>query len=414
MIRRLSLRGVRFNSGATAGLKLSKFDEHYTSIAIDGELHHFKNLFLRDSCTSEASVDPFSRQKLFSTGDITQTLNIIDARVNGDNLEVKWHDGESQSSSTFLKDFLDSHKNLESSLRGKFFHHDRLFWDMKSLKPYLGELQVDCSDYNSTEGFHSTLDNLNRFGLSFINSIPKPAETTMTEENAYSWPVAQLANKFGYIKKTFYGTLFDVKNEKEDAKNIANTNTFLPLHMDLLYYESPPGLQFLHFIENSTEGGENVFSDSFLAVEFVKSEDMAAYEALTKFPITFHYDNNGEYYYYTRPLVVEDPLTGVLQAVNYSPPFQGPFELGTTSDSHQLLFNDFLRGLILFESFVNDPANQYKVKMPEGSCVVFDNRRVLHSRLEFSDANGGDRWLMGCYVDGDSYRSRLRIRSRSL
>ena len=73
-----------------------------------------------------------------------------------------------------------------------------------------------------------------------------------------------------------------------------------------------------------------------------------------------------------------------------------------------------MRGFKLFTDFVNDPINQYEIKMKEGSCAIFDNRRVLHSRKEFSDENGGDRWLMGCYVDADSFRSKLRIGNRSL
>ena len=113
-------------------------------------------------------------------------------------------------------------------------------------------------------------------------------------------------------------------------------------------------------------------------------------------------------------LVIEDKdITGdfpKIHAINYSPPFQGPFEIGITkNDLAYDMFDDFIRGFQLFEKFINDPANHYEVKMKEGTCVFFENRRVLHSRNEFSDSNGGDRWLMGTYVDGDSLRSKLRI-----
>lgn len=33
---------------------------------------------------------------------------------------------------------------------------------------------------------------------------------------------------------------------EDNPANIANTGEGLPLHMDLLYYESPPGLSLLH------------------------------------------------------------------------------------------------------------------------------------------------------------------------
>lgn len=144
--------------------------------------------------------------------------------------------------------------------------------------------------------------------------------------------------------------------------------------MDLLYYESPPGVQMLHAIDNSTLGGENIFCDSFLAAEHVRQVDPTAYSALTKIPITFHYDNNNEYYYYKRPLIIEDmAITGdfpKIHAINYSPPFQGPFEIGITKeDPAYEMFDNFIRGFQLFENFINDPANHYEVKMKEGTCV---------------------------------------------
>jgi hypothetical protein len=46
--------------------------------------------------------------------------------------------------------------------------------------------------------------------------------------------------------------------------------------------------------------------------------------------------------------------------------------------------------------------------MQEGECVIFNNRRVLHGRKAF-DAEGGERWLKGAYVDTDVLMSRWRV-----
>ncbi|CAH2355656.1 probable oxidoreductase Aim17p [[Candida] railenensis] len=396
-----------------ASLRLGECSENFTSVLIDDNLIRYNNVFLRDACTQPESVDPFSRQKLFTTAQISKGLKSTGARIENDSLVVDWSNPTFGSiTSSYSKEFLLKHKDLDSSLKQIFFNDQKHYWTRKDVESSLADLQVTYKDYFEGNGFDKTLNNLNKFGFQFVNDIPKPSETNMNEANAEIWPVSKLATKFGYIKKTFYGTLFDVKNEKEEAKNIANTSTFLPLHMDLCYYESPPGLQLLHVIDNSTLGGENIFADSFKIAELVKVANPEAYKALLEFPITFHYDNNNEYYYYTRPLIVEDPLTGHIKELNYSPPFQGPFERACTDDKDSELFSKFLEGFELFESLMNDPVNQFQLKMKEGSCVIFDNRRVLHSRNEFSDENGGDRWLMGCYVDGDSYRSKLRIANR--
>lgn len=423
-------------------LSIFSFDDNQITVSFDGDKlseetaadhkqeadFSFSTVFLRDACDAPESIDPSTKQKLFTTAYVANGLQVCNTPsvVNRDGqnyLEVQWkhHDGSIQDSS-YSEAFLWKSRKLSSRMEGKFFPNDKVFWTEKDLIKDMKLLNFNYHAYLEGEStFSNSLKALNKYGLCFINKIDDPLQDPKTqalsEANSLFWPVAKLAKKFGYIKPTFYGTLFDVINDK-NAKNIANTNAFLPLHMDLCYYESPPGLQLLHFIKNSTIGGENVFADSFKAALDVKAKDLEAYEALKIMPITFHYNNNGEYYYYARPLIVEEHCltskTGetMIKEVNYSPPFQGPFETNITMTENPQLFENFLRGMVLFEDAINERANQYIVKTPENCCIVFDNRRILHSRLEFSDKNGGDRWLMGCYVDGDSYRSRIRTHSQ--
>lgn len=404
-------------------MKLADLGSSVVEIELDnGKKVKYNKHFLRDSCSSGESVDPHSKQKLFSTAQIVDGLSVKDIKVSKskpEKLEISWIQDEKVHKSLYPKEFLKKYSSEANCRKGKFFHDERVYWNRLIIETEMSKMWIKFDDYaNDKSTWVKTLDNLSRYGICFIEDLPDPLEDpktqSLTEENASLWPVATLAQKFGYIKKTFYGTLFDVKNEKK-AKNIANTQTFLPMHMDLLYYESPPGLQFLHFIQNSTLGGENVFADSYAAADYVRRVDKEAYEALKLIPITFHYNNNNEFYYYRRPMIVEEKFRHeydgepILKEVNYSPPFQGPFEVGITGHDTSG-FEKFLRGFKIFEDFVNDERNQIRIKMKERTCVVFDNRRTLHSRLSFSDSNGGDRWLMGCYVDGDSFRSKLRTR----
>ncbi|KAK6203562.1 gamma-butyrobetaine dioxygenase [Scheffersomyces amazonensis] len=421
-------------------LNVVSYDNESISIKFkNGKVTKFNNVFIRDSCRHPESVEPFSKQKLFTTVEIAKNLKIDNVpytkvKENSEVLVVEWDQNGKSHTSEISEQFLTPYTQIGGHRKEKFFDKDVLLWDRELLLNNLDNIWTDYSSYikEDNEQFYHSVSNLNKFGLTFIKNIPQVANRSekMTEENHLSWPISNLASKFGYIKKTFYGSLFEVKNEKENAKNIANTDTFLPLHMDLLYYESPPGLQLLHFIKNSTLGGENVFCDSFLAAEHVRNIDPDAYYALTKVPVTYWYDNNNEYYFYKRPVIIEDEDLKFpnskrphILAVNYAPPFQGPFEYGVSisegSDIEQAddlakskLFKDFLRGFTIFEEFINDPLNHFEIKMPENTCVIFQNRRVLHSRKSFSAANGGDRWLMGCYIDGDSFRSKLRTLSR--
>ncbi|RCK65445.1 putative oxidoreductase AIM17 [Candida viswanathii] len=346
-----------------------EFNNKEIAVSINEKPFTFNNVFLRDASRSPDSVDPISSQKLFTTAEGATNLSInspplVDSATEPA-LKVQWNNDGKIIDSSYPVSFLERY----STPSGR---RDRKLWDKQELESNLESLQINYEDIlNKEESFFQALYNLNRYGLTFVNNIPHPELTTMSEDNSAEWPVFKIASRFGYIKKTFYGTLFDVKNQKDKAVNIAYTNTFLPLHMDLLYYESPQACS-----------GENIFCDSFLAAEHVRKVDPAAYTALTKIPITYHYDNNNEYYYYKRPLIIEDAEIGdgfpEIAAINYAPPFQGHWKS-------------------LFETYINEPENHFEIKMPEGSCVIFENRRALHSRNEFSDLNNGDRWLMGTY-----------------
>jgi gamma-butyrobetaine dioxygenase len=146
--------------------------------------------------------------------------------------------------------------------------------------------------------------------------------------------------------------------------------------------------------------------DSFRAAELLREEDPEAFEILCSYPVTFHYRNAGRHYHFTRSTIILDRYSSDrrLDHVNYSPPFQGPFE----SDTSQSDFRRFLRAFQRFRHFIDDPANQFELMLEKDQCIIFHNRRVLHARRAF-DATSGDRWLKGCYTDLDNFKDRLRV-----
>ena len=80
--------------------------------------------------------------------------------------------------------------------------------------------------------------------------------------------ILKLASLIGPVQSTMYGEMFDVKVEKNPS-NVTHSSKGIPLHMDFLNYESPPGLQFLHCIEfdDNIIGGESMFLDLFEVTE---------------------------------------------------------------------------------------------------------------------------------------------------
>ena len=96
--------------------------------------------------------------------------------------------------------------------------------------------------------------------------------------------------------------------------------------------------------------------------------------------------------------------------INYSPPFQAPF----WDISNGLPKNTYTRraeSMKRFKSLLEDKKNIFELKMKPGECVIFHNRRVVHARRAFGNANaesGGDRWLRGCYIDSDVAVSKFK------
>lgn len=414
MLSNVSRRGVRIGLKNARFLHVHSFDARKITVSDpsfdSAEPVGFRNLFLRDACPS--FVNPSTRQKSFSTGQLKADIAAEDVSVaeDGQSLTVKWNDGVT---SHYPKHLLQRYSSRPARRQYRLINGSaQNIWK----EPKLSDIH-NCSfkDYmQDDKAFADTLSELCRTGLVFLKDVPRPEE--MDEI-----PVEAIARRVGYIHQTFYGQSWDVVAVPE-AINIAYTSVYLPLHMDLLYYESPPGVQLLHVVDNTAKGGESVFADSFAAALSVLKKDPEAYEALTRIPLTFHYPHETNHYYYQRPLIVEDASSEInsetgrhdIKVVNYSPPFQGPLDsIATSTDISDRDLDAFIRGLKMFEAYIDEPANCIELHTPENTCMVFMNRRILHGRREFSFNSSGKRFFKGTYLDIDTVQSKLRTATQN-
>ncbi|KAM0753301.1 Clavaminate synthase-like protein [Meredithblackwellia eburnea MCA 4105] len=308
-------------------------------------------------------------------------------------------------------------------------------WDKATLRPALA--LASYKDYSTSDAaLHKLLGSLLQTGIAFVGQVPT------AEKKGINTELRKLVERIGSLRKTWYGDLWDVRAE-EGSKNIAYTNLDLGLHMDLTHFDHPPRWQFLHSLQNTAiVGGSSYFVDTYHIAQLIKQSHPEAYETLCTAPVTFEYENGGQHTRWIRPTIEVDPLNPeVLLAVNYSPPFQGPFHLPSLSKSatsspspmgssspnpdgdatSQLL--KLHSALALFADLAGSAENQYHVQLEPGDCVIFDNRRVLHARtaFEFVDHQAGGagskgkegeergRWLKGAYMDGDELSSRWRV-----
>lgn len=277
------------------------------------------------------------------------------------------------------------------------------------------------------------VDGLMRDGLAFVTGMP--VDTTgdsISIGDPNSPSLARLAEMLGEIRHTFYGSLWNVRSLGTSSRNIAYTNLDLGLHMDLCYFQNPPRFQFLHMLRNRVQGGQSIFVDAYRIAEEMWNKHRDAWYTLAEVPVCFEYQNDARHYRYTHPTFeVARPSSGHagsptsasmprLTAVNYSPPFQGllplrwPDESGIMIDASPVKRQAFYAALKTFADLTHDERFRYERMLQEGECVVFDNRRVLHSRRGFEwdpaaeEGDGVKRWLKGCYVDGDAIWSTYR------
>ncbi|CAO3622974.1 unnamed protein product [Mucor hiemalis] len=387
-----------------------KFEQQVLTSGDDNALHvkwgkdsntsTYSYLWLRDNCQCPSCLHPSSRQKLHSSADIPLDIKPSAVKIVGEEAEITWDQplrhGKAASDahvSRFPLDFLKRYQSEKASEEFRFNHILPQTWNNE-------EYKLDWVSYdnymNSDEGLNTVVQRLYNKGLVFLKDVP------LTDEAC-----TKVAERIGPVQETFYGRDFDVKNVAKSI-NIAYTSLYLGFHMDLMYLDSPPGIQLLHSLKNSVTGGASIFVDSFRAVELLKEKHPEDYEILKSTPVTFHYLNNGHHMYYKRPTIVTDePQSGPAWAshVNYAPQFQGPMDELSPAEAKK-----FYGAFQKFADFIEDDSLRYQLTLQPGQLVLFANRRVLHGRTSF-DPTSGDRHLKGTYLNLDSLKDKLRVLS---
>jgi hypothetical protein len=66
---------------------------------------------------------------------------------------------------------------------------------------------------------------------------------------------------------------------------------------------------------------------------------------------------------------------------------------------------EFVEASKAFADTLERPENVVEEKMDSGTCVIFDNLRIVHARNSF-DLNSGKRWLRGAYLNRQDFVSK--------
>ena len=365
---------------------IEKNNSYLKIIWSDGEESKFNFMWLRDNCPTAHDKD--SRHRMFNILNVSERLNPKKYLVNSDGkLEIEWSEGDHTSyfDQKWLRDNCYTLKH-----KAKYISPYTL-WN-NELQNNLSSIIIDHDEIiSSDEGLIKWLELLHKKGIAIVKNSPTKKES--------AFPVL---NRISHTRETFFKTPFEVINIPK-PNNSAYTAHELRNHMDLPWFENPPGYQFLHCLINAAEGGDSSAVDGFAVSEYLKQNEKEIFDTLVNVYLKFR-DKD-----YTQVLhrSFHAPAISLNKDGDYN---DIRFSVATMDaldchpDEMEKVYNAHRR----FGNLLHDDNFQIKFRLEPGDIFSFNNRRILHGRTAF-DPNSGHRHLQGYYMDRDEIIGRLNF-----
>ncbi|MDC3020028.1 TauD/TfdA family dioxygenase [Candidatus Pelagibacter sp.] len=364
--------------------KISKNGTYLQVIWDDGKESKFNYMWLRDNCPTAHDKD--SRHRMFNILDVSENINPKKYNLNSDGkLEIEWSEGNhvSHYDINWLRENCYTIKNNEE------YKSPYQLWD-GSLEKNIDSIYIDHNEIISSEqGLIKWLELLHYKGIAIVYNAP-------VEKNS----AFRVLNRISHTRETFFKTPFEVINIPK-PNNSAYTAHALQNHMDLPWFENPPGYQFLHCLVNSAKGGDSSAVDAFAVAEYLKKNDKDTFDTLTTIPLKFRdkdYTQEAHRSFYGTAISLTKD--GDYNDVRFSTATMDAL------DCHPDQMDKVYKSHHKFGKLLHDDKFQIKFRLRPGDIYTFNNRRVLHGRTEF-DPNSGHRHLQGYYMDRDEIVGRL-------
>jgi len=368
---------------------ISKISLNSSSLDVmwnDGEKSSFNFLWLRDNCPTAHDKD--SRHRMFNILKVSEKIRVQDFKVNDDGkLLIKWSEGNHTSyyDPKWLRENCYTIKNKEKYISPYQLWNSSLQNDLKLISIEHEEIM------SSNQGLIKWLELLHQKGIAIVKNTP------VKKESAFP-----ILNRISHTRETFFKTPFEVINIPK-PNNSAYSAHALRNHMDLPWFETPPGYQFLHCLINSAEGGDSSAVDGFAVADYLKNNEKGIFETLVSVPLKFR-DKD-----YTQELIrgFHAPAISLTKDSDYN---DIRFSVATmdTLDCHPDIMDKVYKAHHRFGNLLHDDKFQIKFRLQPGDIFSFNNRRLLHGRTAF-DPNSGHRHLQGYYMDRDEIIGRLKF-----
>ncbi len=363
---------------------IEKNSSYLKIIWSDGEESKFNYMWLRDNCPTAHDKD--SRHRMFNILNVSNNLNPKTYTVNKQGkLEIEWSEGDHTSyyDPKWLRDNCYTLKH-----KAKYISPYTL-WD-NSLQNNLDSISIDHEEIiSSDEGLIKWLELLHYKGIAIVKNSP------IEKESAF--PVL---NRISHTRETFFKTPFEVINIPK-PNNSAYTAHGLKNHMDLPWFENPPGYQFLHCLINNAKGGDSSAVDGFAVADYLRKKEKEVFETLVNVHLKFRdKDYTQELHRSFHAPAISLTKDGDYNDIRFSVATMDA--LDCHPDEMEKVYNAHLR----FGNLLHDEKFVINFRLKAGDIFSFNNRRLLHGRTEF-DPNSGHRHLQGYYMDRDEIIGRL-------
>ena len=356
-------------------IELSKNKVFFEKQGAKKEIHPF---WLRERVNSENFLDQKTQQRLFDPTMIKNSSEISKVNISDKFLEVSFKDGA--YAKLVIENIL---KEFEKD--NELYFINKISWksDFQNNNIY----KFNKNFFEEKIMYESLLD-FYKYGFVIFENVP-------TQDNF----IVNFANSIGSIRRTNFGEFFNVKS-KPNPNDLAYTSLPLAPHTDNPYRKPVPCIQLLHCIENEVGGGLSTLVDGLAVTEELKKEHPSFFQILTEIKVRFQFvDDN---------VVLEDWAEMIqldenkrLKQVRFSP----RLDFVPLMDKGKLELYYTARNEI--SEMYNSEKFRIEFKLKPGDLLMMDNYRLLHGRTEYN-ANEGNRFLQGCYIDYDSTEGKLK------
>lgn len=355
----------------------------------DGRRSELDAMWLRDHCQMPESRDPANGQRLLNITDIPLETSIRSVDWDQDGVAVDFNPEDHRS--VFPATWLLEHCYCLNRQQDNRSETGKTLWQKSDFESGLN--WHDYQEYRTSATVKKqALAEVDQLGFTLLSNVP-----------AEPGKVLDVIETFGFVRETNYGRLFEVRAEV-NAINLAYTNLGLGCHLDNPYRDPVPGLQLLHCLESSTEGGESVLQDGFRAASILRQEHPESFDVLTGQWINYRFQSQDADLLSRVPMIEVNDLGEVIK-VRYNN--RSIDALRVPRDKVASFYQAYRR----FAEILEREELQIEFRLDPGDLILFDNTRVLHARRAYSQ--GGQRHLQGAYSDLDGLYSTLYTLKKS-